>query len=339
VVCKRIDWLDIAKGLTILLVIIGHSVGELLRDVIYSFHMPLFFVLSCVTYNLSTNDEEYMKNSEKAFSRLFLAAVGIYVFRTVISIIRDFTNILSFTFYEWKQYWANIINVFVGGSGLPITIGDTKIAAIGIPWFLMALFFGRTLFDYLHLKLSNKHFCISIALCSVIGVSIGRLQWLPFSFDIALAVQPLFMFGQWLKRYDMENKAVKTFIVSAVIWSALFGFLDFVIDSYLNLACRKYPSFPLCYACAIAGTMLVASFSQGVTKFKYLCKPIKYLGKNSLIMLWVHSFDHYYYFVYEVTEYDLVNAFIRVGVDLSVFALVMILIEHMRKYKMNEKPA
>jgi len=63
------------------------------------------------------------------------------------------------------------------------------------------------------------------------------------------------------------------------------------------------------------------------------------LGKNSLIMLWVHSFDHYYYFVYEVTEYDLVNAFIRVGVDLSVFALVMILIEHMRKYKMNEKPA
>ena len=45
---KRIRWIDIAKGLTIILVIWGHtSVNQFWRGVIFSWHMPLFF---CVKY-------------------------------------------------------------------------------------------------------------------------------------------------------------------------------------------------------------------------------------------------------------------------------------------------
>lgn len=50
---QRIDWIDFAKGITILLVIIGHNVSGPLRGAIFSFHMPLFFILSCVTYSWS----------------------------------------------------------------------------------------------------------------------------------------------------------------------------------------------------------------------------------------------------------------------------------------------
>lgn len=42
---QRIDWIDFAKGITILLVIIGHNVSGPLRGAIFSFHMPLFFIL------------------------------------------------------------------------------------------------------------------------------------------------------------------------------------------------------------------------------------------------------------------------------------------------------
>ncbi len=48
----RIKCIDIAKGIGILLVIIGHVLpGTYLAKVIYSFHMPLFFFLSGVCYN------------------------------------------------------------------------------------------------------------------------------------------------------------------------------------------------------------------------------------------------------------------------------------------------
>ena len=40
---KRVEALDIAKGIGIILVIIGHMSSSYLRDWIYSFHMPLFF--------------------------------------------------------------------------------------------------------------------------------------------------------------------------------------------------------------------------------------------------------------------------------------------------------
>ena len=40
---KRIEWIDIAKGIGILLVVLGHiTKNEVLYEIIYSFHMPLF---------------------------------------------------------------------------------------------------------------------------------------------------------------------------------------------------------------------------------------------------------------------------------------------------------
>ncbi|MGE4430081.1 MAG: acyltransferase family protein [Sphingobium sp.] len=43
----RLDWVDAAKGLGIILVVIGHVwTRGAVRDAIYAFHMPLFFILA-----------------------------------------------------------------------------------------------------------------------------------------------------------------------------------------------------------------------------------------------------------------------------------------------------
>ncbi len=43
---KRIEWVDIARGIGIILVILGHiGIGKV-GKFIYSFHIPLFFFLS-----------------------------------------------------------------------------------------------------------------------------------------------------------------------------------------------------------------------------------------------------------------------------------------------------
>lgn len=43
----RIRYIDVARGLGIFLVIIGHlNTNEILHNTIYSFHMPFFFFLS-----------------------------------------------------------------------------------------------------------------------------------------------------------------------------------------------------------------------------------------------------------------------------------------------------
>ena len=42
---KRIEWIDIFKGLAIILVVIGHSTGQF-NGYIYQFHVAAFFFIS-----------------------------------------------------------------------------------------------------------------------------------------------------------------------------------------------------------------------------------------------------------------------------------------------------
>jgi fucose 4-O-acetylase-like acetyltransferase len=201
----------------------------------------------------------------------------------------------------------------------------------------MVLFFGRTLYDYLHLKLKGKVFVVFICFLSIIGFCFGLIQWLPFSFDIALAIQPLFLFGQWLKKFDMKTKANKTCLISLITWAVSFIIIYMLTGSYMELACRRYSVFPICFLCAIAGAMFVCSFSQIFSHLKRISVPLKYLGKNSIYMLWVHCFDGYFSFVYNITPHGMVNTIFRVIIDLIIFVIVMVVIENIKRIRTQKR--
>lgn len=53
---KRENWIDVCRGVGILLVMLGHSgTPPRLNKIIYSFHMPLFFTLSGYLFRLDGN--------------------------------------------------------------------------------------------------------------------------------------------------------------------------------------------------------------------------------------------------------------------------------------------
>lgn len=57
---KRIEWLDIAKGIGIILVVLAHfyqwvGIGVGVGKFIYSFHMPFFIALSGISVAISAN--------------------------------------------------------------------------------------------------------------------------------------------------------------------------------------------------------------------------------------------------------------------------------------------
>lgn len=51
---QRIEWVDFAKGLVIILVVLGHSIplSTDLSKFIFVFHMPFFFVIAGFLLNL-----------------------------------------------------------------------------------------------------------------------------------------------------------------------------------------------------------------------------------------------------------------------------------------------
>lgn len=57
---KRVTYLDLAKGIGIILVVLGHmeNINAGLRTWISSFHMPLFFVISGMLIALKNEDKK-----------------------------------------------------------------------------------------------------------------------------------------------------------------------------------------------------------------------------------------------------------------------------------------
>ncbi len=328
----RIDWIDIAKGIAIILVILGHTVGfdttieSIIRGVIFSFHMPLFFILSCVTFRLSINNDQFVKKTEKAFKHLIVPAVVLYGLRVAINIVCHYSTI------EWKSYVIEKINVLVYGSGVNVDVMGISIPAMGMFWFLIVLFLGRSFFDYLHLKLTNKSFVVVIVICTLLGIAFGKFQWLPFSFDLALAVMPFFYFGNYLKSIDMKQKTVLFGSVSFIIWVGTLIMCYIVKKNYMELACRRYILFPVCYITAIAATMFVGYFSVIVSELKIM-KPIIYIGRNSMYMLWVHIMDYVVQFVWNRTGNSYINAMLRITIDTVLFLILMQFINLLKKSK------
>ena len=64
---KREIWIDLSKCIAIILMMLGHyeAYGSGLRNFIFSFHMPLFYILSGYTLKIPEDmGSLYKKNSE-----------------------------------------------------------------------------------------------------------------------------------------------------------------------------------------------------------------------------------------------------------------------------------
>ncbi len=87
---KRIEWLDIAKGMAIFLVVLGHSGESPIKGYVYAFHMPLFFMLAGYTTALSYTRRKSPQSFIKGrFVSLFVPMVTWALFGQLIFCSRE----------------------------------------------------------------------------------------------------------------------------------------------------------------------------------------------------------------------------------------------------------
>ncbi len=332
----RIEWVDIAKGIGILLVIIGHTVDGMLQGAIYSFHMPLFFILSCITFKFSVNKEMVLTKLERSFAHLVIPAFIVYGISTAFSCVYNHVRFLSLE--ELLSFFSEVILSGIFASGVDVNIKGMCISAIGIPWFLIVLFIGRTIFDYLTVKIKKeKKLLICIICLSLIGVMMGKIQWLPLSFDVCLAVLPFFWIGKEFYRIKIENNTIKKFISCFLLWALLLMITYILAHNYMSLAARRYTLYPLCYLIGILGTVMIGTLSVHINRWRWIAKPIGYLGKNSLYMLCIHKLDVFLEFAWKISDNVYVNTICRLLLDIFIFAFFMLVYEGIKRKRMQYK--
>jgi len=172
-------------------------------------------------------------------------------------------------------------------------------------------------------------------IASLLGIILGRGGvWLPFSIDIALAAMLFFYTGYKMKNYSLDTHPYNNLVLFTFVWivSLRFTFPDVGQWTYMELAVRRYPLFPVCYIAAILGTLVFAQIGYILVKFKTLSRPIVYIGKNSMCLFFIHHLDVNWMKFWLVENHQFYSAAERIVVDLIVFYMVMIIMKGIKQF-------
>lgn len=286
---KRLDWIDIAKGIAIILVIVGHTVPNPspLRHAIFSFHMPVFFILAGYTFR----PKPWCELLSSSVSRLLMPYVVLALAWQVPTFLMSGAPLTSGTL-------AGGLETLVFASG--VDVPGLGVAAVGMAWFLAALFTSRLLFNAL-LRLFVRFelgvvwqgaVCAAIAFC---GLSVSRFLgvYLPLDLDLSCYIVLLMWVGYTARQRGLEPSVNRPllFVAAGVVWLIL------AVVSGLELSSRRVDGFVVGTVVAVAGTYCVCWVSMTLEKLKDMPvlgsfeRALVFCGQASLAIFAIHAVD------------------------------------------------
>jgi fucose 4-O-acetylase-like acetyltransferase len=283
---ERIVWIDVARGLGILAVVIGHSViqGGSLSVAIFTFHMPLFFLLSGYCTSFKSSAGSFIKKKALSLLLPYLCTMGL-AFLYWRLFYRDYSGDLNGT---WPILKLSLLQILYGSGNVVAQI--PYLWPIGPIWFLPALFAANLIslgISRLNTEMKTTNLILMVAICAICGMLIGKNIFLPFSVDIALVSQIFIFFGLALKEEALFEKKVPIFmlILSLVAFevSRRFGGMSMNNRTYHDL---------LVSSCgAIGGSVLVLQLAIFLSKYYIICHVLEYFGRAAIVILCFHTFD------------------------------------------------
>lgn len=284
---NRIEYIDSIKGLAILLMIFGHMEFHNLNWFIYSFHMPLFFILSGFFFNV---EKPIAPRVKKLGIPYLFTAIAIIAFEILAQCVNYFESNNEVFLRKFEISIASAIL----GCGKTVCLGNYQIPPIGPLWFLMALALGYYILWILH-KVENlfklKHLaiigCVVLAVMGW-GISVIRGQ-VPFSVNQAFIVPLFLVFGGKIKRM-ITRQSINWYVIIAAmtLWGIELYFQRNI--QYMSMTQMSSIYFPIYILGAISCSyIIIALFKIINTKFRL--SFLSTLGTATLLILCIHSID------------------------------------------------
>lgn len=265
---NRIAWLDQLKGFGIILMVYGHNFPAL-EEYIYSFHMPLFFIIAGIFHPKKINIPTIKKRFRQILLPYFLWSFILFGFWLFIG--RKFGESVHLDLSITK----NFIGIFFAQ-------GDINFMNWGIPmWFLPTIFLTFLLFGLI-LKIKNTILQYSVLVMSIVlGFLIANFcrVYLFWSLDVALVSLFFYSFGFYAKDFikSNNNKGVLSLLILGVIHVAVSLFLLQKIDMYRS----TYGNEILFLLNSLVGFLFWGSLFKNFLPLKFLV----FFGKNTIPVL------------------------------------------------------
>lgn len=277
----RIKEYDIAKGIGILLVIIGHNVDstKAAHMFIYSFHMPLFFVLSGLVVNVRCKAS--LKNERVLVASYFFYS-SVYILYDLIVRVRILKH-MNTRQLIWEVYQT------------------MSFFGISVLWFISTLIGAKLIAKWIYEKCEGKQKCILIAIFiylfpSWIANAISTTQLVGIIYYPLISV---------IRTIGMSSFVLLGIVFSDEVKASLcrierkVGYKSYYIIALCGLTVLLLYKFTdptdihymkvhnsiVVFITSISGTILVLEISKLLKRFTKLSSALEYMGRHSLFIM------------------------------------------------------
>lgn len=308
---KRVEWVDTVKAIGIFLVFYGHYVENIGKDYdsavglaqfkfIYSFHIPLFFVLSGFFFKESSN------KSEKIITLFYQRIIPVLTFGVLFMPL--------WLVYNKAKFHAFLLENIVD-KALHYLGGDPQLNFI--TWFLICLFTAEAALVVIGLKSTNKSATALFGICFLLlGFFITKYSniltsytkiatnfWYVHESIVAIG---FYLLGNWLYSFinSFKNERSLAIYLAVPITFALLMLSNAVFSpqSVIIMSISTHGDLLPFIINSLLGTLLIISIG-------YLLPPTKiatFLGANTLILLGLDGF--FFHFINRhVVKFTLIN--------------------------------
>lgn len=289
---QRIAYIDIARGIGILLVVLGHSdlalISPYFYQIIYSFHIPLFFFLSGIFFDPGIAPGLFLKKRFRAILQpylfiiflIFLASISFTNMGIGTALGRFAKSMYASTEYIWWIPLWFLPCLFVT-SLLAYIIYHVFLLKIGnryLRWLILLVIMATGVFFI------DAFYPFAVALFG----KAYELYGLPYNLDIVLVSGFFYMLGAEVKRLPLENVFDNKWFLLVTGTGILV--LNAVFGQRTDLAVRIFESFPINTLEALFGIAFILAISKQIASTNTsLASTMAYIGRVSLFVLIFHA--------------------------------------------------
>lgn len=262
---ERKKGLDVARGIGIFFIVWSHTMadGEPLRCFLFSFHVPLFFIISGY----------FFSNQKGKNIRRYLKWFSLYVTLSVL----DIFVLLVFNPALFSQK-----TVVKGMLGM-----DSQLIFNSPKWFLLCLIELQILMTAVD-KLKVQLQIIIVIVAVVLGGTIHG-SWV-LGLNLVFATFPFFYLGYLLRKQSMYEKVKEKISRPVCVISAIVMMLvtwgGSQVNGMVSVQKQQYGNYILFLVCALCGSMTVILTGMLLEQVSVL----SFLGKNTMPIFLLHYY-------------------------------------------------
>ncbi|MCI8514225.1 MAG: acyltransferase [Lachnospiraceae bacterium] len=278
---KRIEWIDVFKGILIILVVVGHATG-MFNGYIYQFHMAAFFFASGLTANVRNKD--FLQLIVEKFYRLmvpfyFLGLCGILLFYFLNEL--GVLSYISTTVYPE----GGVIEALY-----QLMRGNIYCDWLGALWFLPVLFIANIivkLIDVISLRHNKSSFFLG-------GLVFVFAEYLVLNGEFSVWIlgaiaQFYFMVGMMVRKSGETKK--NTLLLTGIMMSAAaiwYGSARWLVADVMDWPPGKFNGALLDAYLPVWGILLFSVTAKLISKNRWIKEIFLFIGKSTMGIMCFH---------------------------------------------------